>query len=277
MEGRSTAARALGGVPVVSFDSRRPRTLARLFARHGASVLRAAAARDVTVPSSPAAETLVRHLRERTLEVIVLSSGLGARTLAAAVRPLAPDFPALLERTSVVACDSEGFAAATEMGVRTVRRVPPPHTWREVLALLDALPLPTTARVAVQEYGQEPAALHLGLLARGHEVLRVPVFRFALPDDLEPLRRGIEAICTRQARIAVFTSPVQVEHLFRIAPDPESLRRALDDMIVAALGPTCSEALAAHGIRPAVEADRPDLAPFADLVADRAPALLCRR
>lgn len=276
MEGRSTAIRALSGIPVVSFESHRPRTLARCFARHGASVLQASAARDTTVPSSPVAETLVRRLRERSLDVVVLSSGVGARTLGATLRPIAPDFPALLDRTTVVACDGDSLAAATEMGARAARRVPPPHTWREILALLDALPLPTAARVAVQEYGQEPVALYLGLLARGHEVFRVPVFRWALPDDVEPLRRGLEAICTRRARIAVFTSPVQVEHLFRIAPDPEVLRRALDDMLVAALGPSCAEALVAHGVRPAMETDRPDLGPFADLVADRAPALLCR-
>ena len=269
-------ARALGGVPVVSFDARRSHALARLFSRHGARVLRAPAVQDTSVPSSPTGDELVRRLRDCSLHALVLLNGVGTRALAAAVARTAPDFPALLERTTVLAGTPGAATAVLELGVRAMHRVPAPHSWRETLGVLDALRLPAGTVVAVQEYGQEPSALLLGMTARGHDVLRVPVYRWALPDDLGPLQRGIEAICRHEARIAIFTSAVQVENLFRAAPDPEGLRRALSETIVAALGPACAEALEAHGVRATLETDRPEIDAFADLVADRAPALLWR-
>jgi len=269
-------ARALGGVPLVSFEAQRAQALTRLFSRHGATVLRAPAVREASVPASPGSDDLVRRLRARGLEALLLLTGVGTRALSAAVARTAPDFPTLLARTALVTCGAGALTAVRELGLRDAHRVPPPHTWREILSVVDALGLPLGAAVAVQEYGQEPTALLLGLQARGHEVLRVPVYRWALPDDLAPLHRGIEAICRREARIAVFTSPVQVEHLFRVAADAEAVRTALAEMIVASIGPACSEALEAHGVIPTLEAESPEMGPFADLVATRAPALLCR-
>lgn len=267
---------SLGGIPLVSFEARRAEALARLFSRHGATVLRAPAVRETSRPESPQGPELLRQLRAGRVDAVVVLTGVGMRALAAAMVPSAPDFPTLLGRTALVARGPSALTALRELGVRDAHRVAPPYTWREILAVFDTLALPVDSRVAIQEYGLEPTALLLGLQARGHEVLRVPVYRWGLPDDLDPLRRGIDAICRHEARIAVFTSPAQVEHLFRVAPDPDALSTALSGMIVASIGPACSEALEAHGVIPTLEADSPRMGPLVHLVADRAPALLCR-
>jgi uroporphyrinogen-III synthase len=67
---------------------------------------------------------------------------------------------------------------------------------------------------------------------------------------------------------------VQVEHLFRVAPDASVLRAALARIVVASIGPVCSEAIEAHGVHPQLEATPPKMGPLVALVAERAPALV---
>src|SRR5262249_52421031 len=130
------------------------------------------------------------------------------------------------------------------------------------------------ALVAVQEYGAPVPALVDALGGRGFRVLRVPVYRWALPDDTGPLRAAAAAIAAGSADVVVFTNSAQVEHLFRVAADAERLRAALARMAVASVGPICSEALVAHGVNPDLEASPPKMGPLVALVADRAPNVI---
>jgi uroporphyrinogen-III synthase len=107
-------------------------------------------------------------------------------------------------------------------------------------------------------------------------VLRVPVYRWALPADTGPLSSAVAALERGELDVAVFTSAVQVEHLFRIARDPDALRAALARAVVVSIGPVCSEALEAHGVHPQLEPTPPKMGPLVALVAQRVPALLRR-
>jgi uroporphyrinogen-III synthase len=142
-----------------------------------------------------------------------------------------------------------------------------------VLATLDSLGLPAGGLVAVQEYGGPPADLLAGLAARNHPVLPVSVYRWELPADTTALRAGVDAIANGEVAIAVFTSATQVEHAFRVAPDADALRAGFRRTVVASVGPVCSEALEAHGVRVDLEADPPKMGPLVALIAARAPAL----
>ena len=97
----------------------------------------------------------------------------------------------------VVARGPKPTAALKELGVRVNVSVPEPNTWRELLAALDReLPPPAMRdlRIAVQEYGAPGAELLAGLQERGAVVTRVPVYRWALPEDMEPLRAAIRSV-----------------------------------------------------------------------------------
>jgi uroporphyrinogen-III synthase len=45
----------------------------------------------------------------------------------------------------------------------------------------------------------------------------VPVYRWALPEDREPLHRALSAIASGQADVALFTSATQVSHVLQVA------------------------------------------------------------
>jgi len=271
------ASGALAGIRVVAFESRRAEEIATLLTRHGANVTSAPALREMRLAESPAALELVARLDRNEVGAVVLLTGVGTRALAAVVGEAAPRLLAALGRVPVVARGPKPLAALRELGVTGARPVPAPHTWRETLTVLDGIGLARGALVAVQEYGVTPAILIQAIAARGLSVLRVPVYRWALPEDTGPLERATAALVRGELDAAIFTSAVQVEHLFRVAPDADALRSALGRTVVVSIGPVCSEALEAHGVRVQLEPSPPKMGPLVALMAERAPALVRSR
>jgi uroporphyrinogen-III synthase len=130
-------------------------------------------------------------------------------------------------------------------------------------------------RVAVQEYGVSNPDFASGLEARGARVVRVPIYSWALPEDLAPLRHAIAAICARQIDVALFTSGAQVYHLFTVAgTDGERLRGAFQTVLVASIGPVCSEALREHGVLPDLEPEHAKMGHLVGEVARRGRQVL---
>jgi uroporphyrinogen-III synthase len=264
----------LADLRVVAFEARRAEELATLLGRHGASVTSAPALQETRLSESPAALELVERLDRDEVGAVVLLTGVGTRALAAIVGDAAARLLAALGRVPVVARGPKPLAALRELGVTGALPVPAPHTWREALAVLDGVGLAPGSLVAVQEYGVPPLVLVQALEARGLRVLRVPVYRWALPEDTGPLERAASGLVHDAFDVAVFTSAVQVEHLFRVAPDPAALREGLARTVVVSIGPVCSEALEAHDVHPRLEPSPPKLGPLVALIAARAPALI---
>ena len=170
-----------------------------------------------------------------------------------------------------------------ELQVPITITVPEPNTWREVLEELDENPRGFTlagSRVAVQEYGVPNEAFLAGLKERGVEVLRVPVYQWTLPQDIQPLREAIQALVEGRAQVALFTNSAQVEHLLRVAAEDgakERLLEALEKVVVASVGPTCSETLVSHGIAIDLEPVHPKMGPLVQETAQRAKELLKKK
>src|SRR2546428_11777174 len=267
----------LDGLRVLAFEARRAEELATMLARHGATVTRAPALREAGRRASPGADELVLELRTGHIWTVILLTGVGTRALAAAVAAACPEFPQLLARTTLIARGPKPLAALRELGVAGAHPVPSPHTWRQVLEVVDGLGVPQGGLAAVQEYGAPVPALVDGLVHRGLRVPSVPGYRWALPEDPRPLGAAAAALARGAADVAVFTNAAQVEHLFRAAADPEALRRGVARAVVASVGPVCSEALEAHGIAPDLEASPPKMGPLVALVAARARDLVAAK
>lgn len=275
---------ALDGIRVVTLESRRAAELEQLLARHGATVIRAPALREIPLEENPHAIELVERLERGTIDVVILLTGVGTRALVEAVRPRCPTekLVELLRRVTIVARGPKPVAALRSLDLVPQVRVPEPNTWRELLATLDR-ELPVRGlRVAVQEYGKANPTLLDGLAARGADVLRVPVYRWALPDDLEPLRAGVARLAARDADVLVFTTAVQLDHLLRVAaerPDEvEAVRAALrEHVVVAVIGPTAAEAVREAGLPVDIEPEHPKLGYLVNAIAERAPAAIAAK
>jgi uroporphyrinogen-III synthase len=68
---------------------------------------------------------------------------------------------------------------------------------------------------------------------------------------------------------AIFTSASQVRNLFAIAAQrdiSELLRQSLNTVLVASIGPVCSHALRAFGVRVSLEATPPKMGPLVEML-----------
>lgn len=270
----------LRGRRVVAFESRRATEMAELIRRHGGEPLAAPSMREVPLSEHGAVFDYLRRLAAGEVDIVILMTGVGLRTLAAVV---AGEWPrellaSALRRATLVARGPKPVAALRELGVQPDIAVAEPNTWREILATLDAQLPVAGKRVAVQEYGVTNRELIDGLSARGAEVLRVPIYRWALPDDLGPLRDAVGAICEARIDIALFTSATQVYHLFQVAgADADRLRAGFSTVLIASIGPVCSEALREQGLEPDLEPAHAKMGQLVREVALRGPGILERK
>src|SRR5262249_15166188 len=152
-------------------------------------------------------------------DIVVLMTGVGLRTLIeiSGERYSRQRIAELLAGSQLVARGPKPVAALREIGLNPDVIVPEPNTWREIVATLDA-ELPVTGkRIAVQEYGVSNDDFVAALRHRGAEVVSVPIYRWALPEDLAPLERAVDHLVNADVDAAMFTSATQVHHLFQIA------------------------------------------------------------
>jgi uroporphyrinogen-III synthase len=189
-------------------------------------------------------------------------------------------FIGALAKVRVAARGPKPAAALRELGVTIHVTAPEPNTWHELIAALDR-EFPATAlrglRVAVQEYGKSSVELLAALRDRGAVVNAVPVYRWALPDDVEPLRSAIRALAVGGIGVVLFTTSVQIAHLFQVAEEMhavEPLREALGKCAIASIGPTTSEELKERGLRIDLEATHPKMGILVKEAAERCSELL---
>jgi uroporphyrinogen-III synthase len=272
------AARSLAGLRVVCFESRRATEIAELVRRYGGEPLTAPALRELSLDDGGAIIEFADRLDRREIDLAVFLTGVGTRILVEALEKRGwtrERLAAALSSMVTVVRGPKPRAALTELGVQPTVTVPEPNTWRELLAAIDARGSVAGQRVAVQEYGVENPDLMAGLGDRGAVVLRVPIYRWALPADLEPLREAIRRLVAGGVEVALFTSATQVEHLFQVAASEGGpLRAALATVVVGAIGPICSEALERRGVRVDVQPQHPKMGQLVQAVAERSADLL---
>lgn len=270
------------GLRVLALEARRADEIATLITRYGGQPTVAPAVREVPVESNDAAVTFVRTLVADGFDVVIFLTGIGARTLVAAGEAAVPReaIVGALARTKIVARGPKPVAALREMGVPVWAAVPEPNTWREVLAVLDARQselMLAGARVAVQEHGVPSPELVGSLRARGAIVTAVPVYRWALPDDLEPLRTAVRALSESRVDVVLFLSGVQAAHLDQVAREMglgDAVRRGLAHAVVASIGPSTSAELRRQGIGVDLDASHPKMGQLVRDAAERAGAIL---
>lgn len=257
----------MDGVTVATFESRMSETTAELVEKYGGTPVSAPSMQEVPLESHEAIFDFGEKLFGGEVDLVLFNTGVGARMLVEALETRHPTeqiVQALTEAT-VIARGPKPVAALGEWDVPIDHKVPEPNTWREILSLIDETPELADLsgrRIAVQEYGRKNQELLDGLEERGADVLRVPIYRWELPEDTAPLRGAIDRIIGGDVEVAVFTSRHQVTNMLQVARQEgkeETLRRALGGILVASVGPVTSEHLREEGIEVDFEPERPKL------------------
>jgi len=269
------------GLRVLSLESRRSTEMAKLIRTYGGDPFVVPAMREVPLESNRLALEFADKLIAGRFDLVVFLTGVGVRALMSIVETTGrtDEFLAALKKVRVAARGPKPVAVLKELKVPIAVVAPEPNTWREMIASLDAEFGNSLSgfRVAVQEYGVSNPELLQALNERAAELTKVPVYQWALPEDLQPLRETVLAVASGGIDVVLFTTAAQVVHLFQVATQMESvddLRTGLRSLVVASIGPTTSEELAQHGITPDFEPSHPKMGFLVNEAAQNAGRLV---
>lgn len=282
MSSASNPTSAQAALRICSFESRRSSEMESLIARMGGRATVAPSMREIPLEDNPTVFEFADKLLAGEIDVVIFMTGVGTRALAEAwqTRHSLESLLGALEKCQIVVRGPKPTAVLRDWKVRIDVRAPEPNTWRELLAALDVEFPVAGKRVAVQEYGKPSDNLHRELAERGASVLSVPVYRWALPEDVEPLKRAIRATIAGEHDVLMFTSANQVNNILAVA-DAMSLHDAwlasANRCVIASIGPTASETLQDVGLAPDVEASPPKMGQLVRQTIETAPSVLARK
>jgi uroporphyrinogen decarboxylase len=267
---------------VAAFESRRAAEMAKLIERSGGIAYVSPSMREVPISPSPAIANFANRLMTGHIDVVIFLTGIGTRWLAQYALNHAPQqrFLDSLRDTATVARGPKPQAALKELGISPTISVGPPNTWREILASLDEQLPVARLTVAVQEYGIANVSLTAGLEARGAVVEAIPVYRWDLPEETSMLQENVRRIALGEIDVVLFTAAQQVVHMLKIASELQletELRAALQQTVIASIGPTTSQMLRAQDIGVDMEPSHSKMGQLVHEAASKSHQLLSRK
>jgi uroporphyrinogen-III synthase len=251
---------------VAILETRTGAHLAELIARRGGVPMLAPALEEVPDADPQAVLAMIERWRIDPFRICIFQTGVGTRALFSATDAanLTPQLKELLAASMIVV---RGPKPVGELNARDIRidiRAASPFTTDTVLTALAGTAV-RDCSILVQRYGATNQALTAALEARGATVHEIATYRWALPANTQPLVELLDAL--RQGRVdaVVFTSAVQMHHLYAVAQktgNAAHLASHLNRSVVASIGPVCSRTLRDYGVAPTFEANPPKLGPL---------------
>ena len=273
------ASAGFNGLTVAAFESRMAAEIIRLIERHGGVPLVTPALREIPLDDNSAALKFGVQLTTERVDMLILLTGVGTTALFDLLKTRYP-WPSIVEalkQTALVARGPKPVAALKAFGLQPTLTVPEPNTWIDLISTLDEYRPVKKLRVAVQEYGVSNPDLLEALKQRGAEVFQVPIYRWALPEDLGPLRQALNNIIDGKVSVLLITNAAQVDHVMQVLEKDgkvEPFRAALKKMVVASIGPTASERLRHHEWPIDLEPSHPKMGVLVKETSEKAARLL---
>lgn len=265
------------GLQVVSFESRRAQEMETFIERLDGLPFVAPSVKERAVEDSSEALEWAARLMKQEFEMVILTTGTGLAYLRDAIltRYSLEDFRIALARTTLVSRGPKPQAILHEIGIKPQIRIPEPNTWREIVPVVAQR---RERRISVQEYGRPNPEFLEALRNIGAEVSTVFIYRWELPEDIEPLREAIRKIAARETDVVIFTTSVQLIHLFEVASSmglEAEVRDALRKHIaLASVGPIMTAAMIEQGLVPDIVPVHPKMGSLVRAAAEQAAAVL---
>jgi uroporphyrinogen-III synthase len=275
---------AFGGLKVLSLESRRAKEMETLIRREGGDPFVAPSVEERALDDHRGALEFVDRLEAGEFDLVVCMTGAGLAFLRDLAAAHAADGSALarlaagLQKVCIVSRGPKPLPILRELGARAHIVVPEPNTWREVV---EAVASRDERRIAVQEYGRPNLEMNAALEALGAKVASFAIYRWDLPADIAPLKEAARRVAAREVDVVLFTSSIQLDHLFQIADEQGigvEVRCALAEYsAVASVGPVMTEALASAGLSADIVPMHPKMAGLVRAAAERAAETLARK
>jgi uroporphyrinogen-III synthase len=269
-----------GGLKVLSLESRRAKEMEALIRREGGEPFLAPSVQERALDDHHEAWEFVDRLEAGEFDLVVCMTGAALaflRDLAAGEGAL-ERLAAGMRNTFIVARGPKPLPILRELGAKAGIVVPEPNTWKEVVDAIQGRP---ERRIAVQEYGRPNGEMTAALEALGASVSCFAIYRWDLPSDLEPLREAARRLAARSVDVVLFTSSIQLDHLFLIAQEMgmqnevrESLAR---HAALASVGPIMTAALETAGLPADIIPIHPKMAGLVKAAGEKASSVLAAK
>ncbi|MCU1675369.1 MAG: transcriptional regulator [Frankiales bacterium] len=268
-----------GGSPLTGFSvavtaCRRREELVGLLERRGARVISAPAVQIRPLSDDANLVAATQACIAGPPAVVVATTGVGFRGWLEAADGwgLGDSLRAVLGEAQVLARGPKAMGAIRAAGLRETWS-PVSESLREVLDHLRADDI-RGMRIAVQLHGDPEPELVDGLRAAGADVIAVPVYQWALPDDIGPLVKLVDIVATRHVDAVAFTSKPAVQSLLDLA-EQMGRREAViaafrGDVVPACVGMVTAEPLERLGVK-TLQPDRPRLGTLVRVIAEELP------
>jgi len=221
-----------------------------------------------------------KRLTGGEIDLVILMTGVGTQAMFDILTTRVPreDVIAGMNRHPICIRGPKPAVVLRNWTIRIDHRAPEPNTWREVLTVLEADNVSLNGKtVAVQEYGKPSSELYSALRDRGATVVTVPVYRWELPEDLEPLRSAIRRGVAGEFDAILFTSAQQAHHVLQVAEElglRDQWLAAANRSVIGSIGPTATETLVELGLKPDIEPEHPKMGPLVSEVMAKSASLL---
>jgi uroporphyrinogen-III synthase len=267
----------LEGLRVLSLESRRAKEMEALIVREGGAAFVAPSVKERAVDDNDTAVRFVEQLEAGEFDMVICMTSVGLAFLRDTVTTRMPveRLSEALRRATIVSRGPKPVGVLKALGVPIHLMIPEPNTWKEIV---DAIAPRVERRIAVQEYGRPNLEMNAALEALGATVTPIALYRWELPDDLEPLQEAVRRLATREFDVVLFTSSIQLDHLLEVANGlalESAVRAALaGDVAIASIGPVMTAALTANGFTPDIIPKHPKMWSLVKAAAEEAATVL---
>jgi uroporphyrinogen-III synthase len=275
------ATAGFNGIRVLSLESRRSEEAGRLIRTYGGEPIAAPAMREIPLNSDGPVIEFAQALEAGAFDLVVFTTGVGVHSLIKTVSEHMDreTFLSALRSLKIAARGPKSSSALRALGIPVTVAAAEPFTWRSLMRAMEATFGGALAgmRIAIQEYGAANPEFLAALAEKGASITRVPVYQWALPENVEPLREAIKALSQGRVDVALFMNAAQVAHLFVMADRMEStdaLRDGLRSTVIASIGPSTTEGLSLYGLAPDFEPSQSKMGFLIKEAAENAARLL---
>lgn len=246
---------------------------ARLFADRQFEIVHGPTMRTIDLSRDETLRAVTVALAEQPPDYLIVTTGMGLRRWLEAAAGWGLDsalLAGLAAQTRIVARGAKAHSATRGANLDVWWKAPL-ETMHEIVDHLAAFDDVAQSRVALQLFDPDANPSTELLRTMAGELVEVPVYHWALPEDPAPARRLVDAAIAGELAAVTFTAQPAVHNLFRIAGDRRGeLRDAFNGSVLAAcVGPVCASAATDEGIVAPLWPDPPRLSPMVRLVTAR--------
>lgn len=261
----STASPDLQGKRIALLEARMSSELAELVRRRGGNPYSVPAVREHALDAGPQVDSILDQLKNGSIHIAIFQTRVGTDAFFAAAEKSGrlPELISYLNSITTICRGPKPTAALKAKSVKITMNVPEPYTTKEILETVNSLDL-RGRRILIIHYG-EPNTILSEALRQRVELVELCLYEWLLPEDTAPLRMLIQEIIDGYVDAIVFTSQIQIRHLFEVAAGcgkSVELVHALKSIVVAAVGPTCAATSESFGVPPDVVPEHPKMGPL---------------